>query len=193
MSTGQFAKRGFAPRFFCTANETTPLRTADTERNTLNPVVTERIVSLVCVVCWCQGLDECGACCVGSCDDYLVTQERQHASTALGNCIAGTSADIWLKYHDVHNASNCIQWGYAFRKSTLSGPVWRWWHAIQTAVVETRRKKATHTWTLLNSENCRNFQKVDYHSQRTCNWWHASCWHRDQRVDVSPTTMSISA
>ena len=57
-SSGQFAARVFALRFFFTANVVHPLRTADTERKTLDPVVIERIVSAVCVVCRCQGLDE---------------------------------------------------------------------------------------------------------------------------------------
>ena len=56
-STGEFAKRVFACRFF-SARTTTPLRTADTQRNTLNPVAKEGTFRLVCVVCWGQGVDE---------------------------------------------------------------------------------------------------------------------------------------
>ena len=57
-TTGQFAKRVFACRYFFSPNESTPLETTDTERNTLNPVAKESIVRLVCVVCWDQGIDE---------------------------------------------------------------------------------------------------------------------------------------
>ena len=58
MSTGQFAKRVFACQFFFSPNESTPLRTADTQRNTLNPVAKIRFFRVVCVVCWGQGVDE---------------------------------------------------------------------------------------------------------------------------------------
>ena len=57
-SSGQFAARVFALRFFFTYNVGHPHRAADTERETLDPVATERIVSVVFVVCWGQGLDE---------------------------------------------------------------------------------------------------------------------------------------
>ena len=57
-SSGQFAARVFAARFFYTANVGHPLRTADTERKTPNTVVIENIVSLFRFVCWFQGLDE---------------------------------------------------------------------------------------------------------------------------------------
>ena len=43
---------------FFSPNETTPLRTANTQRNTLNTVAKEMIVRIVCVVCWGQGVDE---------------------------------------------------------------------------------------------------------------------------------------
>ena len=55
---GLVCETRFRPRFFSTANVTTPLKIVDTGRNTLNPVVTEWIVRVVCVVCWGQGLDE---------------------------------------------------------------------------------------------------------------------------------------
>ena len=57
-SSGQFAARVFALRIFFRYNVGHPLRTADTERETLDPVAIERIVSVVRVVCWDQGLDE---------------------------------------------------------------------------------------------------------------------------------------
>ena len=50
-STGQFAMRVFACLFSFSSNETTPLRTADTQRNTLTPVAKEGISRVVCVVC----------------------------------------------------------------------------------------------------------------------------------------------
>ena len=58
MSTGQFAKRFFACQIVFSPNEITPLRTADTERNTLNPVAKESIFRVVCVVCWGQGVGD---------------------------------------------------------------------------------------------------------------------------------------
>ena len=58
MSTGQFAKRFFACQIFFSPNEITPLRTAYTERNTLNPVSKDAIFRLVCAVCWGQGVGE---------------------------------------------------------------------------------------------------------------------------------------
>ena len=57
-STGQFAKRAFALRIFFTANENTPLRTADMERKTLHSLEIEIIFSVLCVFCWRQGLHE---------------------------------------------------------------------------------------------------------------------------------------
>ena len=115
---GPLAIRVFAPRIFFTAIETTPRKTADA------------FVYFFGV----KALMRCCACCVSSCDDYLFTQERQHASTALGSWTAKKNAEMCLKQPDVHSA-------YAFRKLTLSGPVWRWWHATRTVMVETRRKK----------------------------------------------------
>ena len=58
ISTGQFAKRFFACQIFFSSNEITPLKTADTQRNTLHPVAKEIIFRVVCVVCWGQGIDE---------------------------------------------------------------------------------------------------------------------------------------
>ena len=57
-STGQFAKRVCACRFFSSWNKTTPLKTADTPQNTLYPVAKEISFRVVCVVCWGQGVDE---------------------------------------------------------------------------------------------------------------------------------------
>ena len=57
-STGQFAMLVFACRYFFSPNESTPLRTADTERNTPNPVAKENISLVIFAVCWSQGVDE---------------------------------------------------------------------------------------------------------------------------------------
>ena len=57
-STGQFVERVFACRLYYSSNETTHLRTDDTERNTLNPIAKTNMFRVVHVVFGGQGVDE---------------------------------------------------------------------------------------------------------------------------------------